>query len=301
MSGNTCYPCNENCTICLMYGTNFTNGSADICFACQINFYLLNSICYQTCPAGYYPTGSICAPCMSNCLSCSNYSSCSSCTSPYYLFNQQCLTICPAAYFAVVNSTNNQSICTACPSNCQVCTSQTTCINCNANYFLSSGNCVSNCSGGLLPNYEKMCSSCQCLTCSTTSYNCTACSLPKSLYLSQCLSICPSGYYSNNNTCVSCMSNCAACTSSTLCSICSLPYVLSFSSATTSNCLAACPNGTIATIDSVNFSYICSACSNNCLTCSVTTSHCTSCSSPLLLTNNSCQSQCPANQFSFNG
>lgn len=158
---------------------------------------------------------------------------------------------------------------------------------------------MSNCSGALLPDYELKCSSCVCSSCSGTSYNCTSCSSSLSLFNYQCLSKCPTGYYSSNNSCLRCMSNCDACESATYCSICQLPYSLLIATSSASQCLSNCPNTTIPTINTANFSYLCSSCSNNCLTCLYIISYCTSCAPPYLLSNHSCAPTCPSGQFNY--
>ena len=168
-----------------------------------------------------------------------------------------------------MTNSSSHSNCVACPSNCIVCTSSSVpaCLTCNVGFYLSLGTCVSNCSGGFLPDYINECSSCLCLSCSNTAYNCTSCSGATNLFNFQCLTTCPSGYYASNNTCLACTANCASCSSSTNCLICYLPNVLLISSSSAASCLSSCPNGTINTINPSNFSYICSACTKNCLTC----------------------------------
>jgi proprotein convertase subtilisin/kexin type 5 len=237
---------------------------------------------------------------MSNCLSCTNYSSCTACLSAYNLFGGQCLTVCPQGYLSVAISLTNAS-CSSCPANCLACSSISTCTTCQHSYFLSSGLCVPSCSAPFLPNYLNKCTACECLTCSAYSYNCTACGGILSLQNNQCLTQCLAGYYSSNNMCNACMDNCADCSSATFCSICYLPYLLLYSSPTVSACLSSCPSGTIATINPSNFSYLCAPCDSPCLTCQTNTDQCTSCSSPLLLTNGNCSNSCPSGQFSFGG
>lgn len=60
----------------MVFGAGSTDGSATTCLTCNSTAYLLSSLCYTSCPVGYYPSTPICSSCMSNCLTCANYSSC---------------------------------------------------------------------------------------------------------------------------------------------------------------------------------------------------------------------------------
>ena len=283
-----------------MYGGGMSDGNRDVCLSCRSGEYLFNSTCYSTCPDGFYFSSNTCATCPSVCLSCSSGSSCLSCVSSLHFLSGQCLSACPSSYVAIANASLHSN-CLSCPSNCLVCTSTVSCSVCKATHYLSGGSCVSSCSSPLLPNYLNTCSICACLSCSGRSFNCTSCGAGLSLHNNQCLSACPTGYYSSGGVCLSCMNNCSACSSASFCSICLLPSLLLISNTTVSSCLSVCPASTVPTINPTNFSYLCSPCSDNCLTCQIDTFYCLSCASPFYLSNHSCVASCPAGQFGHNG
>ena len=145
--------CNSTCLTCIMYGPGNTDGNPDICLTCPSGKILMNSTCLTSCPDGYYYFSLVCSLCQSNCLTCTNYSSCLTCQSSYHYHGGKCLNNCPSKYVAVVNASSNSN-CVSCPSNCFICTSSTvpSCITCDSGFYLNLGSCVSNCSGGLLPN-----------------------------------------------------------------------------------------------------------------------------------------------------
>lgn len=156
-------PCNSNCKTCTTYGVGLTNGSATTCLTCTTTSkYLLNSVCYSVCPRGYYHSFPLCVSCMTNCLTCSSATQCLTCTAPYSYHNNKCLNNCPSSYVSYFNSPANQSVCLACPTNCAICTNTSlpVCINCLGGYYLNSGACVANCSGGKLPDKHNICSIC---------------------------------------------------------------------------------------------------------------------------------------------
>jgi proprotein convertase subtilisin/kexin type 5 len=68
-TANTCTPCSDY-----------------HCISCTINS------CNQCCQ-GYYPSGSACYSCMSNCLTCNDGTSCLRCRPPYVYSNGQCTAI----------------------------------------------------------------------------------------------------------------------------------------------------------------------------------------------------------------
>ena len=301
LNNGTCSPCNINCKTCMIYGTNYTNGSPTTCLSCNSTMFLLNSICYSSCPQGYYASGTICSACQPNCFTCTTYNQCSSCSAPFVFYANKCLLACPGSYVNFLNSTDNRTYCVGCPTNCKLCSSSASpsCIKCDNGYYLSNGTCVSvatGCPAGKYPDLNDSCTTCQCQNCSGKSYNCTGCSGLTSLYLNQCLNSCPTGYYSLSKVCTKCANNCAQCNSTTYCIVCQLPSVLYLSSSNTSQCLTSCPNGTIPTVNTPNFTYICKACTN-CLTCTIRPTYCTSCVSPFVLSNHTCVSLCPSDQF----
>ena len=152
---------------------------------------------------------------------------------------------------------------------------------------------MTSCAGGQLPGLSGECAACECTACDSFSYNCTACGVGLVLHQWDCIATCPDGYHSDSSSCVACTANCSYCASTTLCTICALPNALSTTNSTHSECVSSCPGGTIATIDSTNLRYICSACDAACLTCEVSVTYCTSCSGTYLF-EGSCVSVCPS-------
>lgn len=131
-----------------MYGAGFTDGSSTTCLTCTASQYLLNSVCYSSCPSGYYISSSICAACMSNCINCTSYNTCTSCQTFYSLYNFQCISVCPISTVSITNNITLQSVCVSCLSNCLSCSSANSsiCLTCNSGYYLSNGICVASCS-----------------------------------------------------------------------------------------------------------------------------------------------------------
>jgi hypothetical protein len=108
-----------------------------------------------------------------------------------------------------------------------------------------------------------------------------------------CVANCGSGYYPDASvsptTCTLCVSPCATCTTQISCITCASGFFLNPSS--NNSCTSTCPAGTTIANNATN---TCDACSTVCLTCSVSTSNCTACSSPAVFYNGSCQSSCPS-------
>ena len=87
-------------------------------------------------------------------------------------------------------------------------------------------------------------------------------------------------------TCTACVSPCATCTGQTSCITCASGFFLSGTS-----CGTTCTTGTFIMNNSTN---TCDPCNSICLTCSITTTNCLSCSSPNVFYNGSCLSACPS-------
>ncbi|CAG9327428.1 unnamed protein product [Blepharisma stoltei] len=97
---------------------------------------------------------------------------------------------------------------------------------------------------------------------------------------SKCVDKCEDGYYLDLNTqsCLSCLSNCLKCSEENICTICENDFVLK-------NGICECADSYFT--DSSNK---CSKCDSLCLTCSIISSNCTSCtqSAPILYDTNNC-------------
>lgn len=132
---------------------------------------------------------------------------------------------------------------TSCPSNCYRCLNINLCEMCNAPQYVSSYQCVDNCTiyyhlatnrtcltscpdqfyPTNLGTNQKFCQPCvsPCLSCISSS-QCVSCVPDKYLLGYTCVASCPSGYYNSSfGQCASCISPCKTCTNQTTCLSCS--------------------------------------------------------------------------------
>lgn len=140
--------------------------------------------------------------CLGSCKTCSSSNYCTSCYPTNYLYNGTCSILCPSGTY---RDTASQT-CIACNVPCLQCSSSTYCITCiDTLLYVESGNCVSSCSGNLIP-INNACTACvaNCLTCVGTTNNCIRCA--NGYYyvyggtLPNCVSSCSNGYIYNNIT-----------------------------------------------------------------------------------------------------
>ncbi|KAL4460055.1 hypothetical protein ABPG73_001733 [Tetrahymena malaccensis] len=297
--------------------TTFTPNSSNQSCVCRQNSSLQTNIC--PCNTGFVDLGGVCQACPSNCNQCSSQTACTTCQPTYYLFvDGTCKSPCPATFQA---NNQNQScvcrpnstlstntcpcntgyldvagICQQCPTNCNQCSSQTTCTTCSSGYYLFiDGTCVSQCPATFSIN-----SSTQSCVCRANS----------SLQTNTCP--CNSGYLDVGGSCLACNANCIKCSSQTTCTQCASGYFL-FVDAT---CVSTCPatfitdnqnqsctcraNSTLQTNTCpCNTGYLdvggnCLPCGANCNQCSTQTT-CTVCSPGyFLFVDGTCVSQCPS-------
>ena len=169
---DVCLDCNSHCATCYL-------GGIDQCFSCQPD-YLINAStttcrACSTVPGYALNSSNMCVQCGSGCSACVNSTmNCTSCNSGNYLYQNACPSPCPTTTF--INGLN----CSACGSNCDVCTSASTCTTCTSPYKLSSGACYSVCPSGTRQNDSNLsvCDSCSvsnCASCPVTIATCTAC------------------------------------------------------------------------------------------------------------------------------
>ncbi len=182
----------------------------------------------------------------------------------------------------IVSSNFSTTIISYCSSPCKKCTLiKTDCLSClpllyTSNITLFSGNntCVASCPATYyLPTNGLSCVICNqsiCLNCQNTATNCTSCSTNSYLYQNSCPNACPNTFYSSNspNVCLNCISPCFNCTSATICITCISNYYLD----TDNTCQSVCKNTSY-----IGLGGKCQLCTNNCITCSVSLSNCTSC------------------------
>lgn len=164
------------------------------CVSPTIYFMESQNLCYDVCPASYYPvtTSNYCASCYPGCLTCSGSSStaCSTCnttanrtlngtacpcvTTLYDSGVIQCQPCSPGCYGCTGTATN----CTTCPSNAQRTQSGSSCP-CNSGY-VDNGTAVCATCGSIIPG---------CLTCTSTT-NCTTCDSSQYMSLNTTTRLC---------------------------------------------------------------------------------------------------------------
>lgn len=276
------YPCN-------------TCSSGTYCLSCRASKVTLNQLyyyqgkCYDTCPNGTFLSGIACFPCISDCKTCSySNSTCTGCADSSKLYKNSCITSCPIGTTIELSGT-----CYDCSNNCAQCIGSTSfCSKCPSGLFISSGTCISSCASGYITSSDSdgSCVKCSstCTTCIGSISFCTSCPDKSYLFENTCVPDCPSGYnytLADSSICSKCISNCVECMEfSFKCTKCPTGYKLVSGSCVT-NIVTGCPSGyTYITDDKEN----CYPCELPCLTCSGNTVKCTSCFSPLLLSNNAC-------------
>lgn len=158
--------------------------------------------------------------------------------------------------------------------------SSTNCVICQAGYILYMGQCVNQCPNGFYP-IQGSCSSCpqNCSSCSSQPNSCTNCTNNTYLYNGICVQPCPFDTFANNSTrnCVPCTDlQCTRCsTGANICEQCVAPYTVNSTTKTCTNC----GSGYIYN----SATRICDPCLDQCLTCSIVISNCTSCLAPRAL------------------
>jgi len=285
-----CQPCVlTNCLSCIVISQTTQ------CQTCQTGAFYYNGQCYTTCPNGtassYNPNS--CIPCQLNCTICS-LSSCAQCNAGYMLLNGGCVTACPVGYYLL--QTSNSSVCSPCTSaNCFNCSSAT-CYSCKQPYTVDSNGQCTNCIDGYY--YSTSASACLicstlCQTCSSSSNQCTSCPLGTFMLNLTCVNVCPTGYYANSlNNCVACSTiNCKLCPNN-ICQSCSSGVLVVTSQI---SCQPSCPSGMYADSSTGK----CFNCSQNCNSCTSTTS-CNNCTSPSILYLSYCITSCPSGYTNVN-
>jgi hypothetical protein len=236
--GDKCSNCNERCKTC--------ESSAFDCTSCKESYFYNKKTksCVETCQDGYVNVKNACVKCDTDdklCKTCyeKDLSKCKTCKGSLAIYKDSCIDVCPSgSYYDSVTNT-----CGECTRNCKNCKKNplvmnssdknTICEECNNGFYLSNGDCVSDCQEGYFKNYTT-CSTCSpnnCATCLSTG-GCTSCKtdpttkIPKILYQGECIDICPSGTFKENNTCIPCSYDCLKCSSNTKCEVCKPPLEL---------------------------------------------------------------------------
>ena len=293
---NCLYPCatctdvNDYCTKCV-WSSNTP--------------YLLDGMCYATCPSGYSPNSLTkeCIQCHESCDQCNidTPSKCTKCKTnyPYFLSStSQCLAKCPDGYYS-----DSNNLCQPCSASCETCQDTAeTCTSCktdNLLEYLYNGRCLNDCPNNTIKT-GKVCYDCDqsCKTCELTVNTCTSCNSPLLLYNSKCIQRDECTSEDNrlqdiaNNKCLDCQEGCKICGSAiTECRECSNGYVLK-----DSKCLkqqTSCEEGKYLTTEK-----LCDLCDTSlCKGCISTSTTCISCQGSLLLQNNVCVQTCSEGYF----
>lgn len=244
---------------------------------------------------------------VSNCFYCAlNSTQCSFCFAPWGVSsNGQCYTS------------------SGCPSNCQVCSNQSTCVTCNSGYTLNNNGVCTLCqiTGCVTCNQQNVCAGCSsgytltqngfCISCSVA--NCQKCSSAN--YCQTCNSVngtqlTPSP---NGGSCFSCntsrtnMGNCLSCNATDSCGLCQNGYQLYIPQNSTGvciqcnipNCQSCGLNGTtvVCLACALGYSSVgnsCVQCLYPCVTCTANQgpNNCKTCATPFYflnaLSNGSC-------------
>ena len=289
-------PCSI-CSLCHISCLSCSGGSSKACISCKANTYLYQGECMAMCPDGMYADKAlyICQICDKTCFLCSMSSSnCTACKSYTYMYNFQCVAICPIGYYG----DNIGNICKICDIGCDTCMEmKDNCSICVSGYYLYMQKCSMQCPDGTWQNnILNICQICDfpCFTCFGEGLNCTSCKNP--YYLSnnnKCLTENIDGFFkSDGNIYIACNTECLKCDKSAdNCSFCAENYVLNDNS-----CLSSCPSGRYVS-STISINPLCLACDQPCLTCSNTSTFCTSCPSPYLLQGSACTTHCSMNYY----
>jgi proprotein convertase subtilisin/kexin type 5 len=131
----------QRCDPILGYWNNLTSSTAIPCDTSCLGC-ITDAITCTSCQPGKYITGSVCSPCLLNCISCTTVTDCSNCITSY-IFNSSagaCQSDC--------TSINKCTACVVNPDSSMQCTA------CLSDYILSGSICVTNCGDGVITTDE---------------------------------------------------------------------------------------------------------------------------------------------------
>ena len=250
LESGSCVSCGSSLTKCKKCTTG------DTCTVCQDGYIVIGGKCVRCPPGKMKADETTCTECGldNNCLACPLGNICTQPSSGYY-----------------VDVTGKPS---ACISNCQICTENSGCTLCNADYLLKSDDTCEKCG-------------------SSASTKCSACAKA-----GKC-SICAENYFLDVDfKCTKCPDNCKACTKnlSNSCTACNTGYILESGeciqcslSATKTKCSICLIDGKCTECQNYYLKQndVCVACPTGCLTCSSTTI-CTVCDAGYMFSSGSC-------------
>ena len=245
----TCDICINSIANC-QYCASTTN-----CAWCNPNYFLYNGACVASCtPPLIFTNESSIITGLGHCYDCSAVPYCASCGTggcsqckPGYFLNLTSLACFP---------------CNTTLKDCQLCSDSASCTQCNVNFTVKSGFCVSDCKtciGG-------------CLTCEGENCDiCLSCQTGRSLLDKFCYISCPYNYYSiinanlnNSSECLPCHQSCKSCSgpSDDHCLSCSISPDINYLQS--KSCVSSCPDSGYYS-DTTNF--LCLTCDPTCDTC----------------------------------
>jgi hypothetical protein len=230
------------------------------CTDCADNWKLLDNICYEVCPPGYYPEQNICKQCVQGCDECSNSKTCDYCSLGWVLYEGVCHKQCPTGYY------EDNRECFPCTANCKQCPNAKGCDICEDDFFKTIlGLCTNDCGDYFYIKDGTDCDNCgdHCIKCNNPS-DCIICQAGFYKKNGACVDDCLDGYYVNGDSCEKCTDSCKTCPNGT-CNECIPPKVLSNGS-----CIDQCLPGTYEDNGKCNkCSDMCSICDSfeNCKKC----------------------------------
>ncbi|KAL4507716.1 hypothetical protein ABPG73_012404 [Tetrahymena malaccensis] len=212
---------------------------------CGQNKEEINQTC--TCKKQFFEQNSLCRPCISSCDVCQNDNECQKCSANSYLnYMNTCESNCPDTFIKddinlkCVCPTNfrlqdNKCVCDTgysyvggncikCPQNCNSCSSENICTQCQLNYFLDfNQTCNTDCPA----TYSKDLETSKCL-----------CSLGLIENTNKHVCECNQGFFlSSDGTCQKCIQSCKSCQNETECIQCEETFFLD----SQNKCVLDCP------------------------------------------------------------
>uniref|UniRef100_K7G756 Fraser extracellular matrix complex subunit 1 n=1 Tax=Pelodiscus sinensis TaxID=13735 RepID=K7G756_PELSI len=291
-----CLACMETCSTC-------TIGFE--CTSCKDSLLMKYGQCVSSCGDGFFQDHLRCAACHESCSACwgSADNNCLACKDRSRVLNAGlCVASCGHGFYM------KNGICHACDQSCETCSSvQPMCLTCASEKVLHSGKCISECPGGYYRDSTQRCRACHdsCATClGPLATQCTSCSRSLGLQQGQCLPACGEGFYHDHHVCKDCHPSCRACVGpeTSHCTQCRKPEEV----LQPGQPLEEAPYGTCLPQCKAQFylenTGVCRECHYSCSACTGKTPHnCTACSSPHVLLDGKCFSECPEGLYRQNG
>ena len=133
-NSQSCTGCDSACTTCSAFSTQ--------CTSCPFGQLLQDISCVTNCSVGYFPLGTVCTLCPTNCSACISNLSCTACTNSNFLYISSCVSVCPAIR-PIVDASGTCSTCN--DTFCLSCNSSNYCFSCFFPRLLVQGTCQTAC------------------------------------------------------------------------------------------------------------------------------------------------------------